>query len=297
MTIFDEATLRKLEQLTLSADKVRIGQMKGDRRSKKRGTSIEFADYRNYTKGDDLRRLDWNVYARLERPFIKLLEEEEDLAVHLLLDGSASMNWPNHEDDDETNKFRYAARLTGALGYIGLSTGDMVTTTLLQSSGDRSWGPFRGQQNALRLFQFLESGVADGMTDLNLSLRNYALYGRRPGLLFIITDLLTPHGYLEGITALQARGYEIGIIHLLSPDEVEPPITGDLKLIDIETGSDAELTLDPTTLDLYRDRLRGWQTEIANTCASRQIHYIPITTDEPWDKIIQRTMRAKGIVK
>lgn len=296
-TIFDEATLRKLEQLTLTADKVRIGQMKGDRRSKKRGTSIEFADYRNYTKGDDLRRLDWNVYARLERPFIKLLEEEEDLAVHLLLDGSASMNWPNYEPDDETNKFRYAARLTGALGYIGLSTGDMVTTTLLQSGGDRSWGPFRGQQNALRLFQFLESGVADGMTDLNLSLRNYALYGRRPGLLFLITDLLTPHGYLEGITALQARGFEIGIIHLLSPDEIEPPITGDLKLIDVETGSDAELTLDPTTLDLYRDRLQSWQMEIANTCASRQIHYIPITTDEPWDKIIQRTMRAKGIVK
>ncbi len=297
MTIFDEATLHKLEQLTLTADKVRIGQMKGDRRSKKRGTSIEFADYRNYTKGDDLRRLDWNVYARLERPFIKLLEEEEDLAVHLLLDGSASMNWPNHEEDDESNKFRYAARLTGALGYIGLSTGDMVTTTLIQSAGDRAWGPFRGQQNALRLFQFLQSGVPEGMTDLNLSLRNYALYGRRPGLLFLITDLLTPHGYLEGVTALQARGYEIGIIHLLSPDEVEPPITGDLKLIDVETGSDAELTLDPATLDLYRDRLRNWQTEIANTCANRQIHYIPITTDEPWDRIIQRTMRAKGIVK
>ena len=296
-TIFDEATLRKLEQLTLVANQVRIGQMKGDRRSKKRGTSIQFADYRNYTKGDDLRRLDWNVYARLERPFIKLLEEEEDLAIHLLLDGSASMNWPNHDADDNSNKFRYAARLAGALGHIGLSTGDLVTSTLIQSGGDRTWGPFRGQQNSLRFFQFLESGTPDGITDLNLSLRNYALYGRRPGLLFLLTDLLTPHGYQEGINALQARGYEIGIIHLLSPDEIEPPITGDLKLIDIETGDDAELTLDPTTLDLYRDRLRAWQIEIATTCANRQIHYIPIITDAPWDKVIQQTLRAKGIVK
>ena len=295
--IFDETTLRKLEQLTLVADHIRIGQMKGDRRSTKRGTSIEFADYRNYIKGDDLRRLDWNVYARLERPFIKLLEEEEDLSVHLLIDGSASMNWPNSEEDNEFNKFRYAARLTGALGHIALNTGDLVTTNLIQSGGDRSWGPFRGQQNSLRLFQFLESGTPDGITDINLSLKNYALYGRRPGLLFVLTDLLTPHGYQEGLHALQARGYEVGVIHLLSPDELEPPITGDLKLIDIETGADAELTLDPSTLDLYRERLQNWQTEIATYCANRRIHYIPFTTDTPWEKLIQRTLRAKGIVK
>ncbi len=295
--IFNETTLRKLEQLTLVADHIRIGQMKGDRRSTKRGTSIEFADYRNYTKGDDLRRLDWNVYARLERPFIKLLEEEEDLSVHLLLDGSASMDWPNDDDENEHNKFQYGARLAGALGHIALNTGDLVSTTLMQSEGDRSWGPFRGQQNSLRLFQFLESGVAAGMTDINLSLKNYALYGRRPGLIFVLTDLLTPHGYQEGLHALQARGYEVALIHLLSPDEIEPPVTGDLKLVDIETGADAELTLDPATLDLYRQRLHAWQSEIAASCAKRRIHYIPVTTDTLWDKIIQRTLRTQGIVK
>src|SRR6187401_657312 len=93
--LFDETTLRKLEQLTLMAHKIRAGVMKGERRSVKRGTSIEFADYRDYTRGDDLRQLDWNVYARLEKPFIKLLEEEEDLAVHILLDASESMAWPD----------------------------------------------------------------------------------------------------------------------------------------------------------------------------------------------------------
>ncbi|HRQ39582.1 MAG TPA: DUF58 domain-containing protein [Chloroflexota bacterium] len=295
MPLFDETTLRKLEQLTLIADHVRVGVMKGDRRSKKRGTSIEFADYRNYSKGDDLRRLDWNVYARLERPFIKLLEEEEDLAVHLLVDTSASMNWPDTADDE--NKLRYALKLAGALGHVALATGDLLTVTLLNSDGDRTWGPFRGQGNSLRLFQFLESCEASGVTDVNLSLRNYALYGRRPGLLFLLSDLLSPNGYKDGLNAIQSRGYEIGLLHLLSPDEVEPPLSGDLKLVDVETGQDAEITLDAPTLALYQERLRAWQTEIATYCAHRHLHYIPVTTSLPWEKLVVQTLREKGVVK
>jgi uncharacterized protein (DUF58 family) len=294
MQLFDEATLRKLEQLTLVAERVRVGVMKGDRRSTKRGTSIEFADYRNYVKGDDLRRLDWNVFARLERPFIKLLEEEEDLTVHLLVDASASMNWP---EDETTNKLHYALRLAGALGHIGLTTGDMVTVTLLNSQNEQRWGPYRGQQNSLRLLQFLENGRAKGITDLNLSLRQYALRSGRPGLLFILSDLLSPSGYQDGLNALQARGYEVGLIHILSLDEVDPPVSGDLKLVDVETGADAEITLDATTLNLYRERLHEWQAEIANYCAKRHVHYIPLTTDLPWEKLVMQTLRIKGIVK
>jgi len=294
MNLFDEATLRKLEQLTLVAERVRVGVMKGDRRSTRRGTSIEFADYRNYVKGDDLRRLDWNVYARLERPFIKLLEEEEDLAVHLLVDASASMDWP---DDEALNKLHYALRLAGALGHIGLTTGDLLTVTLLNSQNEGRWGPYRGQQNSLRLLQFLENGRATGITDLNLSLRNYALRGGRPGLLFILSDLLSPNGYQEGLNGLQARGYEVGLIHILSPDEVEPAVSGDLKLVDVETGADAEITLDATTRNLYRQRLREWQADIATYCANRHVHYIPITTDLPWEKLVMQTLRVKGVVK
>ncbi len=304
MNLFNESTLRKLEQLTLIAERVRVGVMKGDRRSRKRGTSIEFADYRNYTKGDDLRRLDWNVYARLERPFIKLLEEEEDLAVHLLVDASASMNWPEENGNPSsvirnplTNKLRYALLLAGALGHISLTSGDLLTVSLLQSNGDRHWGPHRNQQNSLRLLQFLETGSGGGITDLNLSLRNYALYGRRPGLLLLISDLLSPNGYQDGLNALQSRGYEIGLIHLLSPDEIDPPVSGDLKLVDIETGQDAEITLDPTTLNQYQERLRDWQTGIAGYCAGRGVHYIPVVTDQPWERLVMQTLRVKGMVK
>lgn len=295
--LFNESTLRKLEQLALVADKVRAGVMKGDRRSKKRGTSIEFADYRNYVKGDDLRRLDWNVYARLERPFIKLLEEEEDLSVHILVDGSLSMDWPR-DRSLESNKLIYSLRLAGALGHVALAAGDQLTVTLLRSDEDYRWGPYRGQQNSLRLFQFLENGAeAVGITQLNLSMSNYAQRGRRPGLLFVITDLMSPAGYQDGLRALQGKGYEVGIIHLLSPDEIEPPLDGDYKLIDAETGEEAEVTLDASLLDEYRARVEAWQSEINSYCANRNIHYIPVVTDAPWDQLVLNTMRARGIVK
>lgn len=300
--IFDEPTLRKLEQLTLIADQVRVGIMKGDRRSRKRGSSVEFADYRNYTRGDDLRRLDWNVFARLERPFIKLLEEEEDLAVHLLLDASASMDWP--EDDagageESTHKLTYALRLAGALGHVALAGGDQLKATLLGGRGDgmRRWGPFRGAQNSLRLFQFLETASAAGLTNLNVSLQEYALRGGRPGLLFLLSDMLSPAGYRDGLNALQARGYEIGLLHVLSPDELQPPLAGDLRLVDVETAAEAEITLDGATLDDYRQRLAEWQGELAAFCAGRGIHYIPIDTGTPWDRLVLQTLRAQGLLK
>lgn len=306
MRLFDDAALRKLEQLTLAAGSVRVGAMKGDRRSRRRGTSIEFADYRNYAQGDDLRRLDWNVFARLERPFIKLTEEEEDLAVHLLVDTSGSMDWPRNEAAAGENKLLYGLRLAGALGYVGLTSGDLVTATLFDSAGHRAWGPFRGRPNGWPLIRFLESNlnalrnqdnVAARKTSLGASLRHYALRARRPGLLFLISDLLSPGDYREGLTALLARGYEVALLHVLSPDEVWPELAGDLKLIDVETGEAAEVTLDPVLIEEYTARLDGWRAGIERFCAARAVHYAAITSDVPWDTLIQTTLRRQGVVR
>lgn len=297
--IFDEETLRKLEQLTLVADQVRVGVMKGDRRSRKRGSSVEFADYRDYVQGDDLRRLDWNVYARLERPFIKLLEEEEDLAVHLLVDASASMDWPAGQRARlATHKLTYALCLAGALGHVALAGGDRLSVTLLAGRGDglRRWGPFRGPQNSLRLFQFLETGTAAGVTNLNVSLQNYALRGGRPGLLFLFSDMLSPAGYRDGLNAVQARGYESGILHILSPDELDPPLEGDLRLVDVETDAEAEVTLDPATLAQYRARLAQWRADMAAYCAGRGVHYVPVSTATSWERLVLQTLREQGMV-
>lgn len=295
ITLFDDTTLRKLEQLALVANRVRVGLMKGERRSRKRGSSIEFADYRDYSRGDDLRRLDWNVLARLERPFIKLLEEEEDLAVHILIDASASMDWPM--GGGETCKFDYARRLAAALGYIALSSGDLLSATWLTDKGNKGWGPFRGRQNGLPLFRYLESGIPEGRTNLDVSLRDYAFRANRPGLVILISDLFSPEGYKNGTNALLGRGYEIVLLHLLSPDELTPDMRGDVRLVDKETGVGTELTLDITTIDLYQRRFQDWQSDIAKFATGHGAHYVFIDTNLPWDKFVLRILRSQGIIK
>jgi uncharacterized protein (DUF58 family) len=339
-TLFDLSILRRLEQLSLNVRYVRAGQVVGERRSTKRGTSVEFADYRDYARGDDLRRVDWNVYARLERPYVKLFEEEEDLAVHVLLDGSASMDWGDagdggtREQGDEgtrgwgdENKWVYARRLAAALGYIALVSGDRLTVAKLQNSNSKlqvsnsksqspistfpspssplhspfsglraQFGPVRGRGHALRLLEWLGGLAAEGTTDMNAALRAYAVASGRPGLAVLISDLFSPAGYVEGLTALAARGHEVAIIHVLSPDEVEPPLGGDLRLLDVETGEPQEVTIDGGMRALYRRRLAAWRDEIQATCRARDVHYVPIVTDTPFDRVVMYDLRRVGLV-
>lgn len=308
MSLFDESSLRKLEQLTLLADSVRVGSMKGDRHSRKRGSAIEFADYREYAPGDDLRRLDWNVFARLDRPFVKLTEEEEDLAVHILVDTSTSMDWPQGNDEDETgsNKLRYAILMSGALGYLALGSGDLVNVTLFNSNEFRTWGAFRGRQNGWPLIQFLEANYEsltnrDGnlprQTSLDYFVRDYARRAKRPGLLFLITDLLASGDFRVGLNDILARGYEIVLLHLHSRDEISPNLSGDLKLIDVETNETAEITIDPLVIEEYINRMEEWHTRVATWCTSRGIHYVPITTDVSWERIVMGLLREQGVVR
>jgi len=294
--LFDEKTLRKLDSLMLMAQKIRAGAVKGERRSSRRGTSIEFADYRNYVRGDDLRRLDWNIYARLQRPFIKLLEDEEDLAVHLLLDASASMDWPRSGPRD-LHKFLYAQRVLAGLAYIALVGGDRVTVTALRPDGGARWGPLRGRGHILNLFAWLEKLHTRGALDLNAALRDYALRSARPGLCVVLSDLMSPEGYEDGLRALLGRGYELAVIHILSPDEVNPEITGDLKLLDVETGIPQDVTIDADMRELYVQRLEAWQAEIGAYCVRRGIHYVAVDTSTPWEELILSELRRVSVVR
>jgi uncharacterized protein (DUF58 family) len=251
--LFDESSLRKLQQLTLVTSRVRAGALRGERRSLKRGAGLEFADFRDYVPGDDLRRVDWNVYARLDRPYVKLREEEEDLAVHILVDASQSMDW----GEGPQHKFNYALYLAAAVGAIGLSTGDRVTVSTLKTSEvyQTSEVSLRGQQYLLHLLKFLEAQQAAGITDLENAVRRYLIRPRRPGLVILISDLLSPHGYQPALKTLQQRGHEVALVHVLSPDEVDPPLAGDLRLIDVETGGVQEVSLDGGLRDAYRESL------------------------------------------
>ncbi|NJL96185.1 MAG: DUF58 domain-containing protein, partial [Anaerolineae bacterium] len=167
--LFDPATLRKLETLSMIARQVRAGALKGERRSKKRGTSIEFADYRDYVKGDDLRRVDWNIYARLERPFIKLLEEEEDLATHFVVDASGSMGWQPEDAPFSQNKYVWALRALAGLAYISLLSGDQVRITALQGERNVPWGPHRGRAYLLPMLRQPGKSSGPGRCFLSIS--------------------------------------------------------------------------------------------------------------------------------
>lgn len=292
--IFDESTLRKLNQLTLVATRVRAGAIKGERRSSRRGSSVEFADYRDYTTGDDLRRLDWNIYARLDRPFIKLFEEEEDLAVYLLVDGSRSMDW----GDGELHKFRYALRLAAGLGAVALASGDLLSVGLLQNGRvGAEYGPSRGQGILPRFFGFLDGLTPGGETDLNTSLQKFALKPRRPGFIVLISDLLAPGGYETGLRPLLGRGYEVALLHLLAPDELDPPLVGDLQLVDVETGQEQDVSLDGGLRTLYRERMQNWIRSNQAECRKQGIRYLGLTTSQPWDQALLLEMRRAGIVK
>ncbi len=301
--LFDESTLRKLDRLALVASQVRAGAIKGERRSTKRGTSIEFADYRNYTRGDDLRRVDWNVYARLERPFVKLLEEEEDLAVHVLVDASRSMDYGGlvdgaDDDEAERHKFRHAQHLAAALGYIALAAGDRLTVNILQGAQTTAqFGPARGRGFTLRLLSFLQTQTPTGTTELDAALRHYALIAKRPGLAFLISDLFAPAGFHDGLAQLQGRGYEVSVLHVLAPEELDPPLAGDLRLIDVETSTPQDITLDGGLRDLYRQRVQQWRDEIDAYCRKRRINYVPVTTDVAWDELVLYQLRKRGLIK
>lgn len=282
--------MNQLRRLQLVAQHVKSGAIKGERRSTKRGQSIEFADYRDYVAGDDLRQLDWNIYARLDRPFIKLMEDEEDLAVYLVIDGSGSMGW----GEDDTNKFTFARRLAAGLGVISLFTGDLLQIELW--GNNRSVGPMRGQANLMRMLDFLEQQSAQNDIDLLNAAQRFNAKNKRAGFVIFISDLLLLNGYQEGLKRLQSRGHEIMVLHTLSPEEIAPTLSGDVRLIDIENGETQDVSMSPGIRDLYIKRVQEWQTEIQDFCRDRKIRYFPINTNSAWDEFILYELRKQGVV-
>jgi uncharacterized protein (DUF58 family) len=292
---FSEEFLQQLERLSLAARKAVAGQTQGERRSPRRGQSVEFADFRPYVAGDDFRRIDWNAYARLERFFIKLFVEEEDLTVHFLVDASRSMRW------GQPQKLDYALKAAGALGYISLCGLDRITVGALRPGNSPQFPPHRGKRQALALFNFLQNLAEEetsekGAFDPAGHLWTYAAGARQSGLLVLFSDLMDD-GWKDGLSTLTSRGFQVSVVHILSPDEVNPELEGDLKLVDIEEGGSVEITADYGVLADYRAHLAAWQADLAGFCAKRQINYIPVETSLPLEQLLFTWMRIKGVLR
>jgi uncharacterized protein (DUF58 family) len=289
-TVFDEAFLRQLERLTLLTRKAVHGGMKGVRRSVKRGQSVEFTDYRDYALGDDLRALDWNLYARLERLYIKLFIEEEDVTVHVLLDASASM------DGGAPDKSLFGKRAAAALAYVGLASYDRVNMAVLQGRVARRFPSVRGTG---RIFQVLAdlSGVrpAAGPTDLVSACRHYAAQLTQRGPLILISDLFDANAE-RAISELAGTRCDVAVLHTLSTDELDPPLEGDLRLVDRETGDGVDITADLVTLDAYHARLTAWQARLEEVCTKRRVGYVPTPTSLPLADLVFAELRRRRVV-
>ncbi|MGP0064050.1 MAG: DUF58 domain-containing protein [Isosphaeraceae bacterium] len=289
--LLDPTFLHKLEQLELVSRKIFVGRMKGERKSKRRGSSVEFAEHRNYAFGDDLRHIDWNVYGRLDKLFLKLFHEEEDLHVYTLLDTSESM------DFGTPTKLRYGKQVAAALAFIGLVNHDRVLMDTFSAQLSQGLHGIRGRSQMWRIIQYLEQLQPDGSSNLTAAAREFAIRHSGKGVVVVISDFLDKKGYQEALRYLLARNMDIYVVHVLSQEEVNPELVGDLRLVDAEDGEAAEITISAPLLKRYKNSLNAFVGGLKEWCTNRGITYIFTTNQNPFDKLILNYLRERGLVK
>ena len=282
--------LARLERLELVSRKVFRGQIKGERRSRRKGQSVEFADFRSYVPGDDLRLIDWNLYARLDQLFLKLFQEEEDLHFHALVDASESMNF------GDPTKLHVAKQLAAALGYIGLCRADRVSVAALGPEGRRA-PVLRGRASLWKMLAYLDSVESGHNVSLYEGVKDFSMRNTGTGIAVLLTDMMDKEGYESALRMLIGRRMDVFIMHILSPEEIDPPLRGDRKLIDIEDGDAAEITINAYVLQRYRQTVQSFIGSIKTFCSKRSIVYIPVRTDTPVETIVTRYLRQRGVVR
>lgn len=303
----------QLGRLDLASRKVFTGKLKGERRSKKRGESVEFADHRPYVLGDDLRHIDWSIYARMDRFFMKLFMEEEDLSLHLVIDASAS------GDCGEPSKFLYMQRVAAALGYVGLINLNRVACTAL-AGHVRTGAPdepdldtqpidpiggavrdLRGRRRVHDLSRFLCSLEPAGPTDFGAAAKRIALSRRGRGVMVVLSDFFMKEGYEQGLRMLVGRGYDVVAIQVLSPQEVEPEgphgVTGDLRLRDAEDADLADVTISAPLLKKYKQNLSAYCGQLREFCARREITCLTVRSDTPIETLLLDYLRRRGLLR
>jgi uncharacterized protein (DUF58 family) len=289
--LLDPEFLHKLEQLELVSRRIFVGRMKGERKSKRRGSSVEFAEHRNYAVGDDLRHIDWNVYGRLDRLFLKLFLEEEDLHVYTLLDTSLSM------DFGTPTKLHYGKQVAAALSFIGLVNHDRVLVDTFSAGLDLGLRGVRGRSQMWRVVQYLEQLKASGNSDLKAAAREFAIRHAGKGVVVVVSDFLDKHGYQEALRYLLARNMDIYLVQILSQEEVQPELVGDLRLLDSEDEEAAEVTISAPLLKRYKDNLNAFVGGLKEWCTHRGITYIFTTNQYPFEKLILNYLRQRGLIK
>ncbi len=290
--------LKQLDPFYIRAKHAFRGKFRGERRSLNRGTGMEFADYRAYEPGDDLRHVDWNIYARLDRLFIKLFHTDEDLSLVLLIDNSRSMEFGS------PTKLTCAKQIAAALGYIALAHADSIAVYTCAERLSPTLPPTTGKSQFPRLTKALDTITAAGQTRLTQCLKQLPMYQRRAGMVVILSDFLDPSGYADGFKLLPGRGFSLTAIHLISPDEMDPQTYlentltgGDWLVEDAETGETKAVTINAETLAQYKDQQQTFCNNLQRFCTDQGIGYAQLKSDTSVESFILQELHRVGFTQ
>jgi uncharacterized protein (DUF58 family) len=290
--LFDDEFQRKLEYLALVSRRVFAGRLRAERRTRKSGNGVEFADYRDYQPGDDFRSLDWNVYQRFDRLLVRLYEEEEDLAIYFILDTSASMAF-----GEGARKLAYAKKIVAALAYVGLANLDRVSIVTTSDRVLERMPETRGKARIFKAFRFLKEVRADGVTDLGDALKTFVAQNKRRGLAVLVSDLYDPAGFEKGINVLRYNKFDPFVVHVVDPVEARPKLHGDVLVYDCETGAEREVTVTAKVIDRFAKAHAQYMADIDRFCATHQVPYAAARVDVPFDELILRVFRRGGFLR
>lgn len=290
--LFDEAFLKKLEYLHIVSRKVFTGRLRAERRTRKVGSGIEFADHRNYFRGDDFRYIDWNLYGRIDKLLLRLFEEEEDLYIYILVDCSQSMTIGS-----PLMKLHYAMQVGAALAYVGLANLDRVAVIPFSDKLHGRLPPARGKNRIFKIFEFMRNIPIGGHTKLGSVLTKFVHQNKRRGLAVVISDYYDPSGFEEGINALRYNKFEPFVLQCYDEREAAPALHGDLTLVDCETGDLREVTITKGLLEAYKREHEKYCQELMDFCSMRGVPYFRTHTKIPFDELVLRIFRVGGFLR
>jgi uncharacterized protein (DUF58 family) len=289
--LLDPKFMARLDSLDVLSRKILQGKLQGERRSKRRGQSVEFADHRPYVVGDDLRFVDWNIYGRLDQLFLKLFLEEQDLTVHVLADVSASMSL------GEPAKVLFAKRLAAALGYVSLVNNNRLTVSLFGDGLRMQLANMRGRGYLSQMAELLLTTECDGFSDFEKACRDTAAGRIGSGITIVVSDFLFKQGYDDALRRLIGARYELYVIQVLSPQELEPDLGGDLRLLDIEDGDAAEITVSSALLKYYKRNLAAYCNELSTFCTRRGAVYVRANSADSVESLVLNYLRRIRLLR
>jgi uncharacterized protein (DUF58 family) len=307
--LLDERTLARLRRLSLVAGRARTEGLAGEHRSRRRGASPEFADFKRYSPGDDYRRIDWNTYARLDGLFVRLSEVTTELSVHILIDSSASMDWRG--DASGPTKFTAARRLAAALAYVALWGFDRVAIVPFAKTLGRPFGPVQGRAQVAPTLRYLQWLRPMGGTALAPAIATYVHGRSRPGLFLLVSDLLSgePEQLQAVLHDLRGRGWQTAVLHIVDDAEIaadaasawlaanaDGNVSSSIELIDRETGATLRMAPDDDVVSRYAAAVTAWLDALEAVCAAEETAYARVSTAWGIDDLTLALLHKRGVV-